>query len=163
MTPLSGGRLAPPDRVWRPLAAVTVQAALLDVSRYAETSKYIRYMSRVNATLKKHCKWMWDTFVKHILSHLGFILVRPPTRLPRIWWVCCDVFSTFPIHAPGDYNSGLKTNTFNYCVSWYTTTVKSLRFSRNAKRHPPGNGSAAEAPLKDERILAISMSICQCQ
>jgi hypothetical protein len=55
-TPLSKGRLAPPDRVWRSLAAVTVQAALLAVSRYAKTSKYIRYINRINVILKKHCK-----------------------------------------------------------------------------------------------------------
>lgn len=55
-TPLSKGRLAPPDRVWRSLAAVTVQAALLAVNRYAKRSKYIRYINRINVILKKHCK-----------------------------------------------------------------------------------------------------------
>lgn len=146
------------------LQRTSVQSALDDMARTAMKGSVnrkaqrdaLRKTSLANALLKKHCKWMWESFVQRIFSHLGFISDIPQANLPHIWWINCDVLSSFPIHAAGDYDAYPQVNTMKYCVSSYAATIKSLAFARRPRR----SGLTAQLKqlsLSQESLLAIPM------
>lgn len=124
-----------------------LQQALRDAARRPRLKSVV---GRANGILKKHLKWMWDTFVRQILDYLGLLLPDPPSVLPRIWWICCDVLSSFPIHAAGDFDEGFRQNALRYCVSSYATTIKTLLFARR---------KLSLEFSEDEQIMIFAMQV----
>ena len=134
--------------------AEEMQAALSNAARSSGVRR--RYaLGQANNTLRKTFKWLWKVVVQPVLAHLGYLRTSPSQILPHIWWVCCDTFSLFPLHAAGDHSTDNAENTMKYCISSYTPTVKALMFARKQHQSP---GPHTREP-ENHALLAIPMPI----
>ena len=135
--------------------AEKLQSALSNAAQASGLRR--RYATgQANSTIEESLKWLWIAVVEPVLSHLGYLVQCLPVDLPRIWWICCDAFSAFPIHAAGYHSTPDANNAMKYCVSSYSTSIKALIFDRKQTSQASSfKSNQTTPPVKT--LLAIPM------
>ena len=83
---------------------------------------------KINGSLHKLCKWLWDVAVGPIPSEIGAI--GRTREWPQLWWIPVGIMSIFSIHAAGNHSGKTDNNALDRVISSYATTIKSLNNSR---------------------------------
>lgn len=83
-------------------------------------------------------EWLWETVAEPVLNALGLV-ESPRDGWPRIWWIPTGLLARFPIHAAGRHSDGSSNTVLDRAVSSYSSSVKTLVYSRqNRKARMPG-------------------------
>ena len=103
-----------------------------------------------NRTFKKLLKWLWDVAVKPILQCLGLYQKSGVLlKLPRLWWISSGLMGLMPLHAAGTHSRGSRENTMSHVVSSYSSTLQSLRHSRQRMKEACG--------VEDPSVMVVAM------
>ncbi|WP_433364941.1 CHAT domain-containing protein [Streptosporangium sp. CA-115845] len=106
----------------------------------------LRGQRQVRAVLS----WLWDEITGPVLSELGLTgPVEPDGVWPRLWWCPVGEMSFLPLHAAGHHGAAPPDTgeddlrdppptVMDRVVSSYTTTLRALRYARQAHRDSPG-------------------------
>ena len=76
--------------------------------------------------LSQILEWLWDTAAEPVLSHLGHLGPRQPTKpgsWPRIWWVPGGLLGQLPLHAAGYHRQPGGRTVMDRVISSYTPTL----------------------------------------
>ncbi|KAG8681626.1 hypothetical protein FRC09_017353, partial [Ceratobasidium sp. 395] len=77
---------------------------------------------------------LWTCIVQPILSHLGYLNLKPGVDLPRIAWCTTGPLAFLPLHAAGLYDRP-DSKVFDYVVSSYTPTISTTMVSSEPPSH----------------------------
>ncbi|GAA0842975.1 CHAT domain-containing protein [Streptosporangium amethystogenes subsp. fukuiense] len=106
----------------------------------------LRGQQQVRAVLS----WLWDEITGPVLSELGLTgPVEVGGRWPRLWWCPVGEMAFLPLHAAGHHGAAppdtgeddlhdTPPTVMDRVVSSYTTTLRALRYARQAHRDSPG-------------------------
>lgn len=81
-------------------------------------------------------KWLWKSAAKPVMDEIGWRTYQQNSEKPRIVWVSAGWISILPIHAAGDFESQISSNTteprcvHDIAVSSYTNSLKALAYIR---------------------------------
>ncbi|GAB1317146.1 hypothetical protein MFIFM68171_07356 [Madurella fahalii] len=127
-----------------------------DLKKHVELFSHLGSESRRNAVPRKAkttdstpesaLLWLWKAAVKPILDATDL------TSSGRVWWLTTGIAGRAPFHAAGSHAVGSRENTLSRVVSSYTSSLKTLRFSRDKARR----STAATVPGRG--MLLVTMS-----
>ncbi len=127
----------------------------------------LRTFAQKNARMRDVLRWLWQTIVKPILSHLNMMSDGSDNQKPHVYWIGTGRLSTAPFHAAGEHENHSTENTISHIISTYSPTIRALSFARESSpgdishrhlfiadaRSAPG---AAALPSIDEEISQIT-------
>jgi tetratricopeptide (TPR) repeat protein len=134
-----------------------IEVVSLSNTLYAESKQWFsqKYTMRrpelrqENKRYTEFLEWLWKDCVKIIMEKAGLYIRMSGEKLPRIWWIGCDIASSMPFHAAGVHNPNSTETTLCRVVSSYASSFKALAYAKKV--------SHARAKTCDS-ILAVSMA-----
>ena len=114
-----------------------VRSIALPCLSYASMIKYL-YIGPLaamgdNEFQRGLLEWLWKAAVLPVLRELGFYpRVKEVEHWPRIWWIGVGLMAKAPIHAASKFKKEhIQMTTLQYCLPSYTSTIRSLQYSRS--------------------------------
>ncbi|GGN97460.1 hypothetical protein GCM10010112_89720 [Actinoplanes lobatus] len=102
----------------------------------------------VESLLDDCLRWMWESFARPVLDHLGHTAPPPADgEWPRVWWCPTGPLTLLPIHAAGDHATP-GAAVIDRVISSYTPTLRALVEARRPQ--PDAEAGAA-------RMLFVGM------
>ena len=92
----------------------------------------LRTFSEKNAQMRDMLKWLWQTVVEPVLSHLKILSSGPRQKKPRAYWMGTGLLTSAPFHAAGTHDGHSSENAMSYVISTYVTSLRALSFTREA-------------------------------
>ncbi|KAL8720406.1 MAG: hypothetical protein Q9225_002726 [Loekoesia sp. 1 TL-2023] len=89
----------------------------------------LRTFPEKNARMRDVLRWLWQTVVKPILSHLTMISDGSGATKPRVYWIGTGRLSTAPFHAAGEHENHSTENAISHVISTYVPTLRALSFA----------------------------------
>ncbi|KAF8432049.1 CHAT domain-containing protein [Terfezia claveryi] len=117
------------------ITKAAVKSIALQNLSHASMVKHCVWRTSDNEVMRRLLEWLWKGAVQPVLSELGFY-PKKIYPLPRIWWIGVGLMVNAPIHAAAKFKKGrIQMTTLQYCLPSYTSTFRSLQFSRTRKLH----------------------------
>ncbi|KAJ5281475.1 hypothetical protein N7478_006847 [Penicillium angulare] len=97
---------------------------------------------RKNAEYRDLLHWLWTSGVKPIFDRIGLKPQSLTQKLPRVCWIASGIASMLPFHAACDQTASDTENTFEYAISSYSPSIKTMfqvraKLSNDAKVAQP--------------------------
>jgi hypothetical protein len=92
--------------------------------------KTLEMASKLRTDTVSVLEWLWNSIANPVLNYLGFQQKPSDECWPHIWWVTMGLMSWFPLHASGIYAYPSEETVLDRVVSSYTSSIKSLIYSR---------------------------------
>lgn len=97
----------------------------------------LRTFAPKNARMRNVLRWLWQTIVKPILSHLNMISDGSDGKKPHVYWIGTGRLSTAPFHAAGEHENHSTENAISHIISTYSPTLRALSFARESSPGDP--------------------------
>ncbi|CAH0028954.1 unnamed protein product [Clonostachys rhizophaga] len=88
-------------------------------------------------------KWLWHTVTGPILDALGITHSPVQRDWPHVWWIPTGILTKLPLHASGIHYQGSMDTVLDRVVSSYSTSIRSMIYTREQDFTPPRASSKA--------------------